>query len=163
GRYHLYVSRACPWAHRTLITRALRGLEHAIGVTVVDPHMGDDGWAFAPDDPDPVGPATFLREVYLRADPRYTGRVTVPILWDKARGTIINNESREIMRMLDVDLAELARDPVVDTLAPAELLPEIDRVLDAIYQPINNGVYRSGFAGSQDAYASAVRALFDAL
>src|SRR6185295_12077069 len=99
GRYHLYVARACPWAHRTLIIRALRGLEHAIGVTVVDPHMGDDGWAFAPDDPDPVGPATFLREVYLRADPRYTGRVTVPILWDKARGTIINNESREIMRM----------------------------------------------------------------
>jgi len=163
GRYHLYVAKACPWAHRTLITRAMRGLEHAIGVTTVDPHMGDDDWAFKPDDPDPVGPATFLREVYLRADPKFTGRVTVPILWDKERATIVNNESREIMRMLDVDFAKLSRHPVVDTLAPEPLRPAIDRVLDAIYQPINNGVYRAGFATSQDAYDAAVRTLFDAL
>jgi glutathionyl-hydroquinone reductase len=163
GRYHLYVSRACPWAHRTLITRALRGLDHAVGVTVVDPHMGEDGWVFAADDPDPHGGARFLRDVYLRADPRYTGRVTVPVLWDTARGTIVNNESREVMRMLDVDFAPLARDPAIDTLAPPDLVAEIERVLDAIYQPINNGVYRAGFATRQLAYDAAVTALFTAL
>jgi putative glutathione S-transferase len=163
GRYHLYVSRACPWAHRTLITRALRGLESAIGVTVVDPHMGEDGWPFKADDPDPIGPSKFLRDVYLRADPHYTGRATVPVLWDKERGTIVNNESREVMRMLDVDFAPIARDPAVPTLAPPALIPEIERVLDAIYEPINNGVYRTGFAHTQSAYEAAARDLFAAL
>lgn len=162
-RFHLYVSRACPWAHRTLITRALRGLEHAIDVTIVDPHMGDQGWQFRTDAPDPLGDGAYLRDVYLRADARYTGRVTVPILWDTERKTIVNNESREIMRMLDVDFAPLSQDAVTDTLAPAEQRADIDRVLDAIYDPINNGVYRAGFAGSQDAYEAAVRALFAAL
>lgn len=94
GRYHLYVARACPWAHRALIARSLRGLEHAIGVTVVDPHMGADGWPFKTDDPDPIGPSRFLRDVYLRADPRYTGRVTIPVLWD-ARPIASSTTSRE--------------------------------------------------------------------
>lgn len=163
GRYHLYAARACPWAHRTLITRSLRGLEHAIGVTIVDPHMGEDGWPFKLDDPDPIGPSRFLRDVYLRADPHYTGRVTVPVLWDRETHTIVNNESREIMRMLDVDFAPLAIAPFVNTLYPPDLRTEIDRVLDAIYEPINNGVYRAGFAKTQEAYEAAVRELFDAL
>ncbi len=163
GRYHLYVALACPWAHRTLITRALRGLEGAVGVTVVDPRMGEDGWSFRPDDPDPVGGARLLREVYLRADPTYTGRVTVPVLWDREAGAIVNNESREVMRMLDVDFAPLAKAPLVDTLCPPELQAEVDRALDAIYEPINNGVYRAGFAKSQAAYDGAVDELFRAL
>lgn len=157
NRYHLYVSYACPWAHRTLITRALRGLEAAVSVTILDPKMPDDGWAFG-GDPDPVGGANQLAEVYLRANPKYTGRVTVPVLWDKREGTIINNESREVMRLLDT--SPLATGV---TLVPTELVPEIDRVLDAIYAPINNGVYRCGFAGTQEAYDGAVRALFDAM
>jgi putative glutathione S-transferase len=159
GRYHLYVSYACPWAHRTLITRALRGLESAVSVTVLDPKMGDDGWVFTTD-PDPIGGATLLQHVYLKADPKYTGRVTVPVLWDKQANTIVNNESREVMRILDVDFDPIATG---DCLAPADLRPEIDRVLDAIYAPINNGVYRCGFAGKQEAYDAAVQTLFDAL
>ena len=157
GRYHLYVSYACPWAHRTLITRALRGLEAAVSVTVVEPKMPDEGWVFGAD-PDPIGGAKRLQDVYLRAEPKYTGRVTVPVLWDKQANTIVNNESREVMRMLDT--SPLATG---ETLAPEALVPEIDRVLDAIYSPINNGVYRCGFAGTQDAYDHAVRTLFDAL
>lgn len=163
GRYHLYVAYACPWAHRTLITRALRGLEQAVSVTVVDPHMGEDGWPFGADDPDPIGNSKFLRDVYLRADPHYTGRATVPVLWDRERKTIVNNESRELMRLLDVDFAPIAKSPVMDTLAPEALRPRIDEVLDAIYEPINNGVYRAGFATSQSAHESAVRELFQAL
>ena len=163
GRYHLYASYACPWAHRLLITRALRGLDGALGVTVVDPRMGDDGWAFRADDADPIGGAAFLREVYVRADPHYTGRVTVPVLWDKATGTIVNNESRELMLLLDRDLAPLADRPVVDTLHPDPLRAAIDATLDAIYQPINNGVYRAGFATRQEIYEDAVRELFAAL
>jgi putative glutathione S-transferase len=157
GRYHLYVSYACPWAHRTLITRALRGLEDEISVTVVDPKMPDEGWRFG-DDIDPVNGAKLLQDIYLRANPKYTGRVTVPVLWDKRAATIVNNESREVMRMLDT--SPLATG---ETLAPDDLVPEIDRVLDAIYAPINNGVYRCGFAGMQGAYDNAVRTLFDAL
>jgi putative glutathione S-transferase len=158
GRYRLYVSYACPWAHRTLIARALLGLEDAIAVTVVDPKMGDDGWLL----PDGAG---YLREVYLRADARYTGQVTVPVLWDEKSGTIVNNESREIMRMFDTELGGLAKAgaPAGGTLAPAELRPRIDEVLDAIYAPINNGVYRAGFATTQAAYEAACRELFAAL
>lgn len=163
GRYHLFVSYACPWAHRTIITRALRGLERAISLTVVDPRMSDDGWSFRAEDPDPIAGATFLRDVYLRANPHYTGRVTVPVLWDREAATIVNNESREVMRMLDVDFAPIAESPVVDTLAPVELRAQIEGVLDAIYQPINNGVYRAGFATSQGAYDHAVQQLFEAL
>lgn len=163
GRYHLYAAWACPWAHRTLITRALRGLDAAVGVTIVDPHMGDDGWAFRDDDPDPIAGARWLRELYLRADPRYTGRVTVPVLWDREANTIVNNESREVMRILDHDFAPIAARPIVASLAPPEQVAEIDRVLDAIYAPINNGVYRAGFATSQPAYDAAVGELFGAL
>jgi putative glutathione S-transferase len=164
GRYHLYVSYACPWAHRTIITRKLRGLEGALGMSVVDPLMGDDGWVFsdAPGtEPDAVNGAQFLREIYLKADARYTGRVTVPVLWDKVRGTIVSNESREVMRMLDIELADPAEEG--SSLAPPELLSRIDEVLDAIYEPINNGVYRAGFAKSQAAYEEACAGVFDAL
>lgn len=163
GRYHLYAAWACPWAHRTLITRSLRGLAEAISVTIVDPHMGVDGWAFRGDDPDPIGGAELLREVYLRADAGYSGRVTVPVLWDREAATVVNNESRDVMRIFDVDFAALSRDPLEPSLAPPELLDEIERVLDEIYQPINNGVYRCGFAGTQAAYDVAVSELFDAL
>lgn len=163
GRYHLYAARACPWAHRALITRSLRGLDHAIGVTIVDPHMGADGWPFKTDDPDPIGPSRFLRDVYLRGDSRYTGRVTIPVLWDRETNRIVNNESREIMRMLDQDFASLSIAPMVNTLYPPDLRGEIDRILDAIYEPINNGVYRAGFASTQEAYTAACTELFRAL
>jgi putative glutathione S-transferase len=163
GRYHLYATWACPWAHRALITRSLRGLSSAISVTIVDPRMGPDGWSFRAGDPDPIGGAALLRDVYLRADPGYSGRVTVPVLWDRETATIVNNESRDVMRMFDVDFARLARDPCEPCLAPPELVPAIDAVLDAIYQPINNGVYRAGFAGTQAAYDLAVSELFAAL
>lgn len=161
GRYHLYVSHACPWAHRVLVTRALRGLEDAISVTNVDPHMGLDGWPISESDPDPIGPSRFLRDVYLRAKPDYTGRVTVPVLWDRVTSTIVNNESREIMRMLDVECDAIAKRP--GTLAPPALRERIDATLDAIYEPINNGVYRTGFATTQSAYEDAWRTLFAAL
>lgn len=161
GRYHLYVSYACPWAHRTLIVRSLRGLEDAIPVTVVDPKMGDDGWVFDAASPDPHGEGGFLRDVYLRAAPRYTGRVTVPILWDTKASAIVNNESREIMRMMGDEFDGLARHEA--SLAPPALRVRVDEVLDAIYTPINNGVYRAGFASSQEAYGEACRELFAAL
>ena len=152
GRFHLYAASACPWAHRALITRSLRGLAAAISVTMVDPCMGDEGWAFRIDDPDPIGGARLLRDVYLHADRDYTGRVTVPVLWDRETATIVNNESRDVMRIFDLDFAPLASDPLESALAPPELIDEIDRVLDAIYSPINDGVYRAGFATTQAAY-----------
>ena len=161
GRYHLYVSYACPWAHRTLITRALRGLENAVSVTAMDPLMGPEGWAFTKEDPDPIFGAALLRDVYLRADAKYTGKVTVPVLWDKKTSTLVNNESRDVMRMLDTQFDAFAESTA--SLAPPALIPEIDAVLDAIYDPINNGVYRAGFATQQHAYEAAVRALFTAL
>jgi len=164
GRYHLYVSYACPWAHRTLITHKLRGLEDVISVDVVDPWRGEDGWRFSPDKEgctaDTVNDADYLRELYVRADENYTGRVTVPVLWDKERGTVVNNESREIMRMLSTEFDEYATG---ETLCREDDRAEVNRVLDEIYEPINNGVYRAGFAGSQKAYDEAVDELFDAL
>jgi putative glutathione S-transferase len=164
GRYHLYVSYACPWAHRTLITRKLRGLEDVIGVDVVDPWRGEGGWRFSPDKdgctPDTVNGAEYLRELYVEADEDYTGRVTVPVLWDKKRDTIVNNESREIMRILDTRFEGYAND---DTLLPDGKYDEVDRVLDEIYPSVNNGVYRAGFAESQEAYDEAVDELFEAL
>jgi putative glutathione S-transferase len=164
GRYHLYVSYACPWAHRTLVTRKLLGLENAISVDVVDPYRDDGGWQFSPQREgctrDSIGDADYLREVYLAADPDYTGRVTVPVLWDKAEETIVNNESREIMRNLTTAFAGLGNG--VD-LAPSGLVEKIDQILDDIYEPINNGVYSAGFAETQEAYDTAVTELFDAL
>jgi putative glutathione S-transferase len=165
GRYHLYVSLACPWAHRTLLARTLNGLEDAISVDVVDPYRADDGWQFTPDKdgctPDTVNGSDYLREVYQAADPEMTGRVTVPVLWDTAEQTIVNNESKEILRMLDTAFDGVATRDV--DLYPEGYQDEVDRIIEAIYEPINNGVYRAGFADSQGAYDTAVTELFDAL
>lgn len=159
GRYHLYISWACPWAHRTVIFRALLGLEDAISMSSVDALMGDDGWTFTA--PDPLNGITHLHELYAKADPGYTGKVTVPILWDRVRGTIVNNESSEIIRMLGREFAGLARTPY--DFYPEALRAEIDAVNARVYETVNNGVYRTGFATSQEAYDEAVRALFDSL
>lgn len=164
GRYHLYVSRACPWAHRTLIMRALKGLQDAIGISVVHPYMGDHGWTFEPDDgviADPVGNARYLYEAYLRAKPDYSGRVTVPILWDLQRGTIVSNESSEIVRMLNSAFDAVGA--VEGDYAPAERLAEIDAMNAHVYDTVNNGVYKAGFATDQRVYERAVDALFRAL
>ena len=144
-RFHLYVSYACPWAHRALIIRAERGLD--IGVTAVDAKMSDDGWSFGGGgDADPLFGKLYLREVYTQAQHDYTGRVTVPVLWDKTAGTIVNNESREVMRILDTEFEGRA------SLAPLELRAAIDETLTRIYEPLNNGVYKAGFATTQEAY-----------
>ena len=165
GRYHLYVSYACPWAHRTLLVRSLKGLEDAISVDVVDPFRAADGWQFTPEKegctPDTVTGSDYLREVYQRADDDMTGRVTVPVLWDKREETIVNNESREILRMLDTEFDGVT--PREVDLYPEGYREEVDRIIDDIYDPINNGVYRAGFAGTQEAYDRAVDELFDAL
>jgi len=165
GRYHLYVSFACPWAHRTLLIRALKGLEEAISVDVVDPYRGEGGWQFTPEKEgcttDSVNGSEYLRELYQESDPDVTCRVTVPVLWDTERETIVNNESKEILRMLDTEMDEYASRDV--DLYPDGYQDEVDRVIDEIYEPINNGVYRTGFAQSQKAYDSAVTELFDAL
>lgn len=164
GRYHLYVSLACPWAHRTLIMRRWKKLEGAISLSIVDPFMGEDGWTFS-DAPgaiaDSVNGAKCLWEVYKKALPDYTGRVTVPVLWDKKTGTIVNNESREIIRMLDVEFDAVGDASV--SYCPEELRAEIDHTIDALYQPVNNGVYRAGFAVTQRAYDEAVTEVFEAL
>jgi glutathionyl-hydroquinone reductase len=163
-RYHLYVAWACPWAHRTVIMRKLKGLEEVIGLSAVGSFMGADGWAFHDEPgviPDTVNGATYLREVYAKADPDYTGRVTTPVLWDKQTGTIVNNESREIVRMLDTEFGEFATTDA--HFFPEDLRDETDATIDAVYEPVNNGVYRSGFATTQEAYEEAVTELFDAL
>ncbi|MFW5934600.1 MAG: glutathione S-transferase family protein [Halolamina sp.] len=158
GRYHLYICRACPWAHRAAMVRQLRGLQDEIAVSLVRPERYDQGWEFSDDHPDPLYGYDYLREVYIDADPEYSGRVTVPVLWDRQKETIVNNESSEIMRMLDT-----AFDGNGVSLYPDGLRGEIDEIVDAIYEPINNGVYRAGFAGTQAAYDDAVGDLFDAL
>ncbi|MDK3159194.1 glutathione S-transferase family protein [Kamptonema cortianum] len=161
GRYHLYVSLACPWAHRTLIVRQIKGLDEVISLSVVDPEMGDDGWHFSDGPgciPDNINGAQYLREVYVKACDRYTGRVTVPVLWDKQKGTIVNNESREVIRMFNTQFGEYAKSEV--DLFPEGLQDKVEETIDAIYQPINNGVYRSGFASTQEAYNEAVTELF---
>jgi len=164
GRYHLYVSLACPWAHRTLIFRALKGLDSAISVSIVDPLMLEDGWAFSEFPgcvPDTVNGARYLREVYTKADPRYSGRVTVPVLWDRETGAIVNNESSEIIRMLNGEFEDIARRH--EDYYPQPLRAEIDMVNRLVYENINNGVYRCGFATTQEAYEGAFDALFSAL
>lgn len=164
GRYHLYICWACPWAHRTAIMRKLKGLEDAISLSVVAPEIDQNGWEFSDEPgaiPDTVNHTNYLWEVYLKADPNYTGRVTVPVLWDKQTGTIVNNESREIIRMLDTQFDGIAQKDV--NFYPEDLQAKIDQTIDAIYQPINNGVYRAGFATKQSAYEEAVTELFDAL
>ncbi len=165
GRYHLYVSYACPWAHRTLVTRALKGLEDAISVSVVDPYRGEDGWQFTPETEgctrDHRYDADYLRELYVKADPDATCRVTVPVLWDKRTETIVNNESREIMRMLSTAFDDVGSDGV--DLYPEGYQDDVDRIIDEIYDPINNGVYRAGFATKQAPYDEAIDDLFSAL
>jgi len=164
GRYHLYVSLACPWAHRTLIFRALKRLEAIVSVSVVEPLMGADGWVFGSSPgatPDTVNGMRKLSDVYLIAEPRYTGRVTVPVLWDKSRRTIVNNESAEIVRMFNSAFDALTDAPA--DYYPADLRDEIDRVNADVYANVNNGVYRAGFATTQAAYEEAFVALFAAL
>jgi len=164
GRYHLYVSLACPWAHRTLIFRALKKLEPAVSVSITEPLYGKTGWEFGTarsGTSDTVNGKTTLAEIYLLADPRYTGRVSVPVLWDKKRRTIVNNESSEIIRMLN-SAFDAFTDERTDYY-PAQLRGEIDAVNDVIYTNINNGVYRAGFATSQEAYEEAAYGIFDTL
>jgi len=165
GRYHLYVARACPWAHGAVLTRKLLGLEDAITMDVVEPYRDERGWQFSPEKPgctpDTVNGADYLSEVYLAADPDYTGKVSVPVLWDREEGTIVNNESIEVMRTLASEFREFAGTDL--DLYPAGRRDEIDDAVDQLYEPINNGVYRAGFAQTQEAYERAVAALFDAL
>ena len=165
GRYHLYVSLGCPWAHRTVLLRAQKGLEEAIGLSIVDPVISDQGWRFSGSPgciPDSLYQSEYLWQLYVKADPAYGGRVTVPVLWDAKTHTIVNNESRQIIQIFNSAFDEYAHYPRRD-FYPEPLRAEIDRTLDAIYQPINNGVYRSGFASSQAAYEEAVTQLFEAL
>jgi len=164
GRYHLYVSLACPWAHRTLILRALKGLEAMIDVSVVNWLMLERGWTFDPAPgvvPDIVNHARNLYEVYVKADPHYTGRVTVPILWDRQTGTIVNNESSEIIRMFNSAFDALGA--LAGDYYPEALREEIDAVNARIYDTVNNGVYKAGFATEQEAYEDAVAQLFASL
>lgn len=166
GRYHLYVSHACPWAHRTLIFRRLLQLEDVIDITPVHPHMLSNGWELKPDptfntDVDPLYGLEFLHQLYTRNDAKYTGRVTVPVLWDKERERIVNNESSEIIRILASGFRELAKNP--QDFYPESLRPAIDEINDKVYHNINNGVYKAGFATQQDKYEIAYNDLFTTL
>ena len=165
GRYHLYVSLACPWAHRTLIFRKIKGLEEVVSISVVDPFMGENGWAFSEGEgciPDGVNGAKHLHEIYTRADPGYTGRVTVPVLWDRETKTIVNNESSEIIRMFNAEFDSVALHPELD-FHPEALRDEIEAINAVVYPSVNNGVYRCGFATTQAAYEEAFAGLFGAL
>jgi putative glutathione S-transferase len=160
SRYHLYVAWACPWAHRTLIYREMLSL-HDIGVSVVNPLMLENGWTFESGEgvvADPNLSADYLYQIYQAADESYSGRVTVPVLWDKVRGTIVNNESAEIIRMLNGAFASEGKD-----YYPAALRDDIDRINERVYETVNNGVYKAGFATTQSAYDEAVEALFETL
>jgi len=164
GRYHLYVSYACPWAHRTLIFRALKGLEDVISVSVVHPLMPEESWVFAEypgSTKDHVNQAHFLYENYRLADPQFNGLVTVPVLWDKKKRTIVNNESSEIIRMLNSAFDDYAKSDI--DYYPDSLRQDIDTINILVYHDVNNGVYRCGFATTQDAYNRAFDRLFDAL
>ena len=166
GRYHLYVSYACPWAHRTLITRKLKGLEDIISFDVVNPLLPRTGWSFETSFPgstgDTVNGLPILRDVYLTSNPQFNGAVTVPVLWDKESSRIVNNESAEIIRMLNSEFQEFATNPDIN-LYPESKRGQIDELNDWIYPNINNGVYRCGFAKTQQAYSKAFTTLFDSL
>ena len=164
GRYHLYVALPCPWAHRTVIMRMLKGLEDVVSMSVLEPLYGPHGWRFGTSPgttPDSVNGASELAEIYLRADPRYTGRVSVPGLWDRERRTIVNNESAEIIRMLNGAFGRFTN--VRTDYYPPALREEIYRVNALVYENVNNGVYRAGFATAQEAYEEAFHAVFGAL
>ncbi len=165
GRYHLYVSYACPWAHRALIFRQIKDLAPHIDVSVVHPHMLGEGWTFEKDDHGATGDTLFnlpyARDIYTKADPKFSGRVTVPILWDKSQNTIVSNESSEIIRMFNTAFDSITGNG--DDYWPGSLRAAIAPVNDRIYDTLNNGVYKSGFATTQDAYDAAVHPLFDTL
>jgi len=165
GRYHLYVSYACPWAHRALVFRALKGLEDHISVSVVHPDMLGEGWTFDTDFDGATGDTLFdlpfARDIYTKADPKFSGRVTVPILWDKTQGTIVSNESSEIIRMFNSAFDAITGN--TDDYWPQPLRAQIEEVNNRIYDTVNNGVYQAGFASTQDAYDAAVVPLFDSL
>ena len=164
GRYHLYVSLACPWAHRTLIFRKLKKLEELISVSIVDPLMLENGWEFKGKDGgtiDPLFGAKALWEIYVKADPHYSGRVTVPVLWDKQTGTIVNNESAEIIRMLNSAFDALTGSK--QDFYPENLRSDIDALNELVYDTVNNGVYKAGFATTQEAYEENARRLFETL
>lgn len=164
GRYRLYVALICPWASRTLIARKLKGLDSMIPVSVVNPQLSDEGWRFggAPGvDEEPLFGASYMHEIYTRADPHYTGRATVPVLWDTKRNVMVNNESADIVRMFDTAFEGLV--PSDHRLYPADLADQIDALNPRLYNMLNNGVYRAGFASSQGAYEEAVGEVFDML
>ena len=164
GRYHLYISHACPWAHRTAIFRRLKGLENIVSLSVVHWYMADNGWTFEPDIDviaDPVYNATFLYQIYTAALPEYSGRVTVPVLWDKKRQTIVSNESSEIIRMFNSAFDHMGATEV--DFYPSDQRQEIEAINQRIYRDLNNGVYKCGFATTQDAYEDAFHALFETL
>jgi len=163
-RYHLYVAYACPWAHRALILRKLKGLEKFLPISVVNPLMKENGWSFEPGykvTPDPIHHATYMHQVYTAADPEYTGRVTVPVIWDKKQSTIVNNESSEIIRMLNSAFDGIGAKP--GDYYPEGLRETIDSVNERVYHNVNNGVYKAGFATTQEAYEEAVMPLFETL
>jgi glutathionyl-hydroquinone reductase len=164
GRYHLYVSLACPWAHRTVIMRRLKGLDNVVSMSVTSWHMGESGWTFDKEtgsSGDTVNGAERLSEIYLLADPKYTGRVSVPVLWDKRRRTIVSNESSEIIRMFNSAFDEYTHERT--DYYPPDLRVDIERINDLVYTNVNNGVYRAGFATKQEAYEEAFRNVFAAL
>ena len=170
-RYRLYVSLACPWAHRTLITRAMKGLEDVLPVTVVHHHMGGNGWRFVTEDeenlppmcePEPLYGYKFIKELYFKAEPEYEGRFTVPVLWDSKEGVVVNNESSEIIVMLNSMMNEYAKNPEVD-LFPVDMRDDITKMADSFYNEVNNGVYRCGFATTQEAYDEAFFDMFKRL
>ena len=164
NRYHLYVSFACPWAHRTLIFRALKGLEEMLPISVVHWYMAEHGWTFADGEgtiPDPLHGAEYMHQIYTKAQPDYTGRVTVPVLWDKQTNTIVSNESSEIIRMFNHAFDEIGAKP--GDYYPEDLRAEIDALNDRIYDTVNNGVYKAGFATTQAAYEEALGPLFESL
>ena len=164
GRYHLYVSLACPWAHRTLIYRRLKGLEEHITISVVNPIMLENGWTFEEGEgvvPDTVNGAEYLHQIYTAAEPGYTGRVTVPVLWDRSLRTIVSNESSEIIRMFDEEFGQLTGHK--PSFRPLSLVDEIDSLNDRIYTGFNNGVYKAGFATSQESYNEEVTRIFEVL
>ena len=161
GRYHLYVAYNCPWAYRALLFRMLKGLEDVIGLSILGSSRKDQGYMFVPDDgciPDTVNGKTYLHEIYTMADPLFTGRPTVPVLWDKERGTIVNNESAEIIRMLNSAFRDIV--PETTDYYPEDLRSEIDAVNTLVYDTVNNGVYRAGFAKTQEAHIEAVETMF---
>ena len=165
GRYHLYAATACPWAHRTIIYRHLKGLEDAISMTILDPERDERGWAITDargTTPDPVNNFEFLREAYVASDGGFEGRVTAPVLWDREHGRIVNNESADIIRMLDREFDAFAAEPGLH-YCPDELLAEIDEINAVVYENVNDGVYKAGFATTQAAYERAFGRIFDTL